>query len=40
MTTQIQTDHFTGALCALLDETFANVQGYFLDKGTSMFENL
>ena len=40
MTTQIQTDHFTGALYALLDETFDNVQGYFLDKGTSMFENL
>ncbi len=40
MSTQIQTDHFTGALYALLDETFDNVHGYFLDKGTSMFETL
>ena len=40
MSTQIQTDHFTKALDALLNETFDNVQGYFLDKGTSMFETL
>ncbi len=40
MATQIQTDHFTKALYALLDETFDNVQGYYLDKGTSMFETL
>jgi hypothetical protein len=40
MSTQIQTDHFTKALYALLDETFDNVHGYFLDKGTSMFETL
>jgi hypothetical protein len=40
MSTQIQADHFTQTLCALLDETFDNVQGYFLDKGTSMFETL
>ncbi len=40
MNTQIQTDHFTKALYALLNETFDNVQGYFLDKGTSMFETL
>lgn len=40
MSTQIQTDHFTKALYALLDETFDNVQGYYLDKGTSMFETL
>jgi hypothetical protein len=40
MSTQIQTDHFTKTLYALLDETFDNVQGYFLDKGTSMFETL
>jgi hypothetical protein len=40
MSTQIQTDHFTNALYGLLDETFDNVQGYFLDKGTSMFETL
>lgn len=25
---------------ALLDETFDNVHGFFLDKGTSMFETL
>jgi hypothetical protein len=40
MLTQIQTEHFTAALYALLDETFDNVQGYFLDRGTSMFETL
>ena len=40
MSTQIQTDHFTKALDALLNETFDNVQGYFLDQGTSMFETL
>jgi hypothetical protein len=27
-------------LYSLLDETFDNVQGYYLDKGTSMFETL
>jgi hypothetical protein len=40
MSTQIQTEHFTNALYLLLDETFENVQGFFLDKGTSMFETL
>ncbi len=40
MSTQIQAQHFTNALYTLLDETFDNVQGYFLDKGTSMFETL
>jgi len=40
MTSQIQTEHFTQALYELLDETFDNVQGYYLDKGTSMFETL
>ena len=40
MATQIQTEHFTKALYALLDETFDNVQGYYLDEGTSMFETL
>lgn len=40
MSTQIQADHFTKTIYALLDETFDNVQGYFLDKGTSMFETL
>jgi hypothetical protein len=37
---QIQVEHFTGALYMLLDETFDNVHGYFLDKGTSLFETL
>jgi hypothetical protein len=36
----IQVEHFTNALDMLLDETFDNVHGYFLDKGTSMFETL
>jgi hypothetical protein len=36
----IQSEHFTGALYGLLDETFDNVQGFFLDPGTSMFETL
>ena len=40
MPTQIPSEHFTKALYALLDETFDNVQGYYLDKGTSMFETL
>jgi len=40
MSTQIQTDHFTKALYALLDEAFDNVHGFFLDKGTSLFETL
>jgi hypothetical protein len=40
MATHIQTEHFTKALYSLLDETFDNVQGIFLDKGTSMFETL
>ena len=40
MSTQIQAEHFTGALYTLLDETSDNVHGYFLDKGTSLFETL
>jgi hypothetical protein len=40
MTTPIQTEHFTQALYALLDETFDNVLGIYLDKGTSLFETL
>jgi hypothetical protein len=40
MTTQIQSQHFTQALIILLDETFDNVRGLYLDKGTSMFETL
>lgn len=37
---QIQTEHFTQALYNLLDEVFDHVHGYFLDKGTSLFETL
>ncbi|MFO7537808.1 MAG: hypothetical protein R6X32_07075, partial [Chloroflexota bacterium] len=40
MSALIQPEHFTQALYALLDETFDNVQGYYLDKGTSLFETL
>jgi hypothetical protein len=40
MTNQIETDHFKNALYMLLDETFDNVQGIYLDRGTSMFETL
>ncbi|MCE7981315.1 MAG: hypothetical protein DYG89_09005 [Caldilinea sp. CFX5] len=40
MSTSIQAQHFTNALYTLLDETFDNVQGIYLDKGTSLFETL
>lgn len=40
MSSHIQAEHFTSALYTLLDETFDNVHGYFLDRGTSMFETL
>jgi len=36
----IQPEYFTKALFALLNETFDHVQGYFLDKATSLFETL
>lgn len=36
----IQTNHFTKALLGLLDETFDSVKGYYLDRGTSLFETL
>lgn len=36
----IAVDHFNKALLILLDETFDNVQGLYLDKGTSLFETL
>ena len=36
----IQAEHFTAALYSLLDETFDNVHGYYLDRGTSLFETL
>jgi hypothetical protein len=38
--TTIDSQHFAGALFALLDETFDHVQGYYLDRGTSLFETL
>ncbi len=40
MSMQIQAEHFTKALYSLLDETFDNVQGFYLDGGTSLFETL
>jgi hypothetical protein len=40
LSSQIQSEHFTQALYLLLDETFDNVKGIFLDKGTSLFETL
>jgi hypothetical protein len=36
----IAPEHFTQALYTLLDETFDNVKGYYLDKNTSLFETL
>jgi len=36
----IQSDHFTKALLLLLEETFEQVHGFYLDKGTSLFETL
>lgn len=40
MSTSIQSEHFNKALYLLLDETFDNVHGIYLDKGTSLFETL
>lgn len=40
MSSSIDAEQFTSALYSLLDETFDNVHGYFLDRGTSMFETL
>jgi hypothetical protein len=40
MSSQIQAERFIGAVSLLLDETFDNVHGVFLDPGTSMFETL
>ena len=39
-TNTVAAEHFTKALHMLLNETFDNVQGFFLDKGTSLFETL
>lgn len=40
MSTSIQQNTFTQGLLELLTEAFESVQGYFLDKGTSLFETL
>jgi len=40
MTQQIQREHFLNSLFAILDETFENHHGIFLDKGTSLFQTL
>ena len=40
MSNTIQTQFFTGELFDLFDETFSQVQGMYLDKGTSLFETL
>ena len=36
----IDSEHFKTAVLDLLDETFDNVQGYYLDKDTSLFQTL
>ena len=36
----IDSEHFTKAVLELLDETFDNVHGYYLDKDTSLFQTL
>src|SRR4051812_16273757 len=36
----IQTQNFTSNIFAVLDETFENHHGVYLDKGTSLFETL
>jgi hypothetical protein len=38
--TTLELEHFTQALLTLLDETFDQVHGYYLDKGNSLFETL
>ncbi len=40
MSAHLQSQHFVSALYSLLDETFDNVHGIYLDRGTSMFETL
>jgi hypothetical protein len=38
--TALEAKHLTTALRILLDETFDNVRGIYLDRGTSLFETL
>lgn len=40
MTNFISPEQFNKALLALLDETFDDVEGYYLDQGTSLFDTL
>ncbi len=40
MSTSIQPEQFNNVLYSMLDETFDDVHGYYLDRGTSMFETL
>ncbi|OJX48149.1 MAG: hypothetical protein BGO78_12815 [Chloroflexi bacterium 44-23] len=40
MTNEIQSQHFNSALINLLKETFEQVEGYYLDRNTSLFETL
>lgn len=40
MSSTIEVEHFKRALYLLLDEAFDNVHGFFLDRGTSLFETL
>ncbi len=40
MTTATIREHFVETLNALLDETFEQVHGIYLDRGTSLFETL
>jgi hypothetical protein len=40
MSKQIEQDRFTSELFDLFDETFENVHGIYLDRGTSLFETL
>lgn len=40
MPQQISSAQFTAVLFGLLEETFEKVNGYYLDRGTSLFETL
>lgn len=40
MSNPVTTERFTASLFALLEETFENVHGIYLDGGTSLFETL
>jgi hypothetical protein len=40
MSAQIPLEHFKKSLSACLEETFSNVRGIYLDKGTTLYETL